>query len=117
MAGTLELSQELCWMPAGWVYDNTLEGIAESIRESEPQLRERLLASLTDVNGGYLDLQQCGSRELATIEVGLASVIAKTVGAGPSAMQDPSYYDGYVQQLREFHRLLKSRLTELEASK
>lgn len=103
-------------MPAGWVYDNTLEGIAASIRDSESELRERLLASLTDVNGGYLNLQQCGSKDLTTIEEGLASVIAKTVGAGPIAMHAPSFYDGYVQQLRELQGLLKTRLTELQAS-
>ena len=113
MAGTLELSQDLCWMPAGWIYDNALEGIANIIGKSEPELQQRLLASLTDVNGGYLDLQQCDAGMLTMIETALASVIANAVSAGPNAMHDPSFYDGYVQQLREFHALLKKRLNEL----
>jgi len=116
MAGTLVLSKELCWMPAGWVYDNALEGIAENIGESEPELKQRLLASLTYVNGGYLNLQQCDAIALRTIEAGLASVIAKTISAGSTAMYDPSFYDGYVQRLREFHSLLTKRISELEES-
>ena len=54
MAGTLEITETLCWMPAGWIYDNALEGIAEHLGND---LRERPLSSLTEINGGYLDLQ------------------------------------------------------------
>jgi len=116
MAGTLELSHELIWMPAGWVYDNTLEQIADSIRESSPELQQRLLASLTEVNGGYLDLQRCDSTALRTIAAGLAMVTAKVISSGPNAMHDPSFYDGYVQQLRELYSLLMKRMAELEES-
>jgi hypothetical protein len=28
MAGTLEVTEELCWMPAGWVFDTVLERMA-----------------------------------------------------------------------------------------
>ena len=101
-------------MPAGWVYDNALERIAERIGERAPELQQRLLASLTDVNGGYLDLQQCDATVLRTIEAGLRWVIAQTISAGPTAMHAPSFYDGYVQQLREFHSLLTKRINELE---
>ena len=116
MAGTLQLSKELCWMPAGWVYDNTLERIAERLETSAPELQQRLLASLTEVNGGYLDLQRCDSTALRTLSASLAVVTAKVISSGPNAMHNPSFYDGYVQQLQELYSLLIKRMGELEES-
>ena len=45
MAGTLEVTEELCWMPAGWVFDTVLERMAAEIHPQEPALAARLLAA------------------------------------------------------------------------
>lgn len=109
MSGTLELSNELCWMPAGWIYDNTLKGIASIVT---PELRERLLGALTDVNGGYLDLQHAGYQEINELHNGLLRFMSHVIERGPSALNDPSFYDGYITQLRIFEQLLAERLNE-----
>ena len=57
MAGTLEVTEELCWMPAGWVFDTVLERMAAVLHPQEPALAARLLAARTEANGGYLDLR------------------------------------------------------------
>jgi ribosomal protein S12 methylthiotransferase accessory factor YcaO len=53
-AGTLEVIEELCWMPAGWVFDTVLERMAVVLHPQEPALAERLLAARTEANSGYL---------------------------------------------------------------
>src|SRR2546428_604460 len=57
MAGTLEVTDELCWMPAGWVFDTVLERMAAELHSQAPGLAARLLAARTEANGGYLDLR------------------------------------------------------------
>lgn len=109
MAGTLALSETLCWMPAGWVYDNTLEGIANYI---DGELKGRLLASLTEINGGYLDLRSESVDNLGSMKSALQSFIGKIVGSGPSSMHDPTFFDGFVQMLKELDSLLERRLHE-----
>ena len=47
MARTLEVTEELCWMPAGWVFDTVLERMAAEIDPQEPALAARLLAART----------------------------------------------------------------------
>ena len=57
MAGTLEVTEELCWMPAGWVFDTVLERMAAVLHTQEPALAARLRTARTEANGGYLDLR------------------------------------------------------------
>ena len=38
MAGTLEVTEELCWMPAGWVFDTVLERMAAELHSQKPAL-------------------------------------------------------------------------------
>ena len=51
MAGTLEVTEDLCWMPAGWVFDNVLDRIAEVLYPQDTALTELLLAGVT--HGGW----------------------------------------------------------------
>lgn len=94
-------------MPAGWVYDNALEGMAGFL---DAGLRERMLGSLTDINGGYLDLQNAAHSDIKSVLTALQSLIATTIEAGPAAMHDPSFFDGYIQQLKELEAMLTQRL-------
>ena len=114
MAGTLELSKDLCWMPAGWIYDSALEGIANVVGSKNPDLEQTLLQSLTDVNGGHLDLQSSSVAELKAIQTGLSQFTDTTVNAGADAIHNSDFFDGYVEQLRQFENLLAERLDELE---
>ena len=40
MAGTLEVTEDLCWMSAGWVFDHVLERIAEMLYPQDAALAE-----------------------------------------------------------------------------
>lgn len=111
MAGTLEIGEELCWMPAGWVYDNALEAMASCIDNTE--LAGTLLASRVDVNGGYLDLRGWGVESISALRDAAkkASTEFETRGADGFAM--PEYYDGFVKHLRALVAMLESRAVEL----
>ena len=113
MAGTLVLSEDLCWMPAGWIYDNALEGVAAIVCDEYSELQNRLLSSLTDANGGYLDLQSSAKEELQTILKAISTFIRKTVEAGPEGMHEASFYDGYVVQLGELEKLLGQQINQM----
>lgn len=112
MAGTLEITDRLCWMPAGWVYDNALRGMAEHVSD---ELRERLLRSLTDVNGGYLDLQAASPAEIHAVRLALQVYIDKVEEAGPAATHNPEFFDGYLRQLQQLEAMLGFRLSEASA--
>jgi hypothetical protein len=109
MAGTLDITNDLCWMPAGWAYDGTLEGIAESVSK---QLGDRLRNSLTTVNGGYLDLRDADDQLVRELLDGLDKVLAKVIAAGPNGMHDPAFYEAYVSKLEQLRVLLSQRMSE-----
>jgi hypothetical protein len=48
MAGTLEVTEELCWMPAGWVFNTVLERMAAVLHPQEPTQAAQLLAARTE---------------------------------------------------------------------
>ena len=66
MAGTLEVTDDLCWMPAGWVFDTVLERLASELHSPAPELAAQLLAARTEANGGYLDLR---ASDLGTLDL------------------------------------------------
>lgn len=118
MAGTLEVTEELCWMPAGWVFDAVLERMATVLHEHEPALAERLLAARTEANGGYLDLRDM---ELETLVVLLnaaddAYSRIKREGAQEFAMSD--FYEGLLKQFQQLCDMLhagrKTRIRKRE---
>lgn len=101
-------------MPAGWIYYNALIGIANSIGSEYSDLTHTLLQSLTEVNGGYLDLKLSPIDDLKRTHAGLSQFTVATVDAGAEALHNPDFFQGYVEQLREFENLLEERLGELD---
>jgi len=99
-------------MPAGWVYDNALKGMAEHV---DGELKECLLTSLTDVNGGYLNMQTASADEIHTLRMALQTHICSVMEAGPSTWYQPEFFDGYLRQLRELEVMLATRLSESSA--
>ncbi|KAA0135389.1 hypothetical protein FYZ48_18950 [Gimesia chilikensis] len=110
MAGTLVLSQDLCWMPAGWIYDAALEHLAVLLNEQDEKLSELFRNSLMEVNGGFLSLEEAPIADLKLIENALGTMIEMVKTAGPDAMFYPKFFDGYVNHLEELGRLLAQRL-------
>ena len=108
MAGTLEVTEELCWMPAGWVFDTVLERMAAELHPQEPALAARLLAARTEANGGYLDLRDS---DLETLEL-LAHAAERAYGhiqrervQGDAA---PAFSEGLLTQLQQLRGLLQA---------
>lgn len=109
MAGTLEVSDELCWMPAGWVYDGILERIASAIKADRPSIADTLLRARTGENGGYLDLRPLRARDLCEIEHAADAAYTLAEGEGPSSFRMPGHYDGFMQQFRALREMLRLR--------
>jgi hypothetical protein len=109
MAGTLEISDGLSWMPAGWVYDGALERLAKAIEADRPSVARALLRARTEANGGHLDLRTFRAEDLWAIERGADEAYAQLESAGPSSFAMPEYYAGFMEQflaLREMLRLV-----------
>lgn len=110
MAGTLEISDELCWMPAGWVYDGTLEMIATAIEADRPSIADALLGARTGENGGYLDLRHLPPHDLADIGRAADRAYRRLESEGPSSFRAPEYYDGFLERFRSLREMLRVRM-------
>lgn len=106
MAGTLEVTDKLCWMPAGWVFDIVLERIASELSGQDAVLAEQLLAARTEANGGYLDLR---TRDKKTREVLLKAAdiaydhLKREEAAGSTTLR---FHEGLLHQFQQFRDML-----------
>lgn len=109
MAGTLEISDELCWMPAGWVYDNVLERMASSLKDNDVSLAGILLQSRTDENGGHCDLRMCDASQFLKLVQAADDAYAQVESEGAGSFHDPASYPGFVDQFRRLREMLYAR--------
>jgi hypothetical protein len=106
MAGTLEVTEELCWMPAGWVFDTVLERMAAMLHPEEPALAERLLAARMEANGGYLDLRDMGREALVLLCNAADRAYGHIKGEGTQECATPEFYEGLLTQLQQLRDML-----------
>lgn len=102
MAGTLEITDDLCWMPAGWVFDHALELMAAMLQAKSPVLAELLLTARTDANGGYLDLRDWDVEQLETLLDAARTACNDIERTGAESFAQPELHEGFLQQ---FHQL------------
>lgn len=113
MAGTLEISDELCWMPAGWVFDTVLERLACELCTEAPELADQLLAARTEANAGYLDLRDCDPRALGLLLKAADLAYSRLKQEGEEGPITPAFYEGLLHQFGEFHHMLHRRVKHL----
>ena len=106
MAGTLEVTEELCWMPAGWVFDTALERMAAVLHPQEPALAERLLAARTEANGGYLDLRVMDLETLVLLSNAADSAYGHITREGAQGLAAPEFYEGLLKQFLQLCDML-----------
>jgi hypothetical protein len=111
MAGTLEITETLCWMPAGWVYDNVLRDLATSLQAANSPLSCLLLSSITEENGGYCDLRDCEGVQLRQLICAARTTYSSTAQKGPDAFGDPRFYAGYMEQFQQLIEMLEAKQT------
>lgn len=113
MAGNLRIDEWLCWIAPGWIFDNALREMAKHV---SGDLQQLLLSSLTNENGGHLDLRGLPISVVSELFDALTKTLVETRTSGPSSFDDPSFYDGYVRQLEALESTFKQRI-DLENNK
>ena len=108
MAGTLEVTEELCWMPAGWVFDTVLERLAVELRSQNAELAEQLLAARTEANGGYLDLRDMDRETLGLLVKAADIAYGRIKQEGAQGVTAPEFYEGLLQQVQQFRDMLRA---------
>ena len=108
MAGTLEVTEDLCWMPSGWVFDNVLERIADVLYPQDSALAELLLASRTDANGGYLDLRGVNLETLGLLLETANIAYGCLARAGVQGGASPEFYAGLLTQFQDLCNMLRT---------
>jgi len=106
MAGTLEVTEELCWMPAGWVFDTVLERMAAELHSQEPALAARLRAARTEANGGYLDLQDTDPDTLVLLVHAADRAYGRIQGERAQGDAAPVFTEGLLTQLQQLRDIL-----------
>ena len=108
MAGTLEVTEELCWMPAGWVFDTVLEHMAAVLHPQEPALAAQLRAARTEANGGYLDLRDLDLETLVLLFNTADSAYSRLKREGAQGFAAPEFYDGLLTQFQQLRDMLQA---------
>jgi hypothetical protein len=108
MAGTLEVTEELCWMPAGWVFDNVLDRIAEVLHPQNAALAELLLAARTGANGGYLDLRDVNLETLGLLLETANIAYGCLARACAQEYASQEFYRGLLIQFQELCEMLRT---------
>ena len=108
MAGTLEVTEELCWMPAGWVFDTVLERMAAELHSQKPALAARLLAARTEANGGYLDLRDTDPDTLELLVHAAERAYGRIKGERAQRDAAPAFTEGLLTQLQQLRDLLQA---------
>jgi hypothetical protein len=106
MAGTLEVTEELCWMPAGWVFDTVLERMAAELHSQEPALAARLRAARTEANGGYLDLRDTDPDTLVLLVHAADRAYGRIQGERAQGDAAPVFTEGLLTQLQQLRDIL-----------
>lgn len=112
MAGTFELTDQICWMPPGWFYDPVLRRIAASLPNHMTKLRSTLLASLTDMNGGYCDLRGESLDNLLSLRVAARKTRAALEKEGPESLVIPDGFGGLQRSVTELIDMLDRAVVE-----
>jgi len=108
MAGALEVTEELCWMPAGWVFDTVLERMAAVLHTQEPALAARLRAARTEANGGYLDLRDMDLETWALLLHAAESAYSRLTQEGTQGYAAPAFYEGLLTQFHQLRDMLQA---------
>ena len=95
-------------MPAGWVFDNVLERIADVLYPQDSALAELLLASRTDANGGYLDLRDVNPETLSLLLETANIAYGCLAGAGVPGGMSPEFYAGLLTQFQDLCNMLRT---------
>lgn len=106
MAGTLEVTDDLCWMPAGWVFDTVLERLASELHTPASELAAQLLAARTEANGGYLDLRASDRGTLDLLLNAADTAYGRLTQEGAKGFRTPEFYQGLLDQFQEFRDML-----------
>ena len=108
MAGTLEVTEELCWMPAGWVFDTVLERMAADLHPQEPALAARLLATRTEAYGGYLGLRDVDLETLVLLVHAADKAYGHIQRERAQGDTAPAFSEGLLTQLQQLRDLLQA---------
>jgi hypothetical protein len=107
MAGTLVITDDLFWAPAGWVYDNVLGAMASVLSADDPDLSERLLSSRTEANGGYLNLRNAPLATLVKLIRAADTAYEGFEVRGADSFHDPTFFPGFMEQFRNLRDTLR----------
>src|SRR5712692_11133938 len=111
MAGTLEVTEELCWMPAGWVFATVLERMAAVLQTQEPALAARLRAARTEANGGYLDLRDVDLETWVLLVSAAERAYSRLRREGGHGYAGPAFYEGLLTQFHQLRDMLQAGRT------
>lgn len=106
MAGTIVINDHAGWLPAGWVYDNALEAVAEELRRHDAELADACLAARTIVSQGYFDLRGLDAESYRRFVSAAEHALAAIQSAGLAAVPH-DFSAGYLAKLQNLCELLR----------
>jgi len=107
MAGTLIINARADWLPAGWLFDSVLDGIASRVATARPDLARSLRDARTEGGSGYLDMTDWSATLVAGVLEAAVTHRRRTQSAGARAFHDPSFFPAYLSHLDDLIEKLR----------
>ncbi len=114
MAGTFVLSDNLAWLPPGWVYDSILTGISKNSCTVNHKIGDKFAESRTDVNGGMLFLDHWTNPDDFRLVINAALEYKKQVVIDKDQFAVDGWYEGFLRSIDDLVDLIEQRIQDLE---
>jgi hypothetical protein len=112
MAGTLVITDSVCWLAPGWIFDNVLDRVATILDSTNKSLAELLRSARTTESVGYLDIRNASKSDIVALADATNKALEGAIRDGRNAFHDPRFYSGFLRQFQDLQQMLSSARTD-----
>lgn len=106
MSGTLDIRDNVTWMPTGWIYDGVLQGIVKTLEGQDQSLAILLREAQTD-RVQYGDLRSLSVERFHILLSATEQAYLQAVSDGPTSFYKPMHYPWFMSTFSELKTLLR----------
>jgi len=104
MSGCIAINASSSWTPAGWIFDNVLEDVADELQGRDAQLARLVRDALEGFE--YLNVSNWTETQMSTLLQAVVSSRAERLRRGAAAFAKPEFFPGFLEAVDRLIGLL-----------